>query len=371
MIYSGNLLAILCIYQIFIPAIIGLSTWCVINSNEKQLDAFLPRHNTLLDNKTVDRNATIFSIAAVSVVLCLFAILMDSFGIIWLYTMESIPDFKTIVEEDVHIRGIFFLPQIVLIFYDTCALMVHLWFLINNSGEIRTLESNSHVIVARSLEVIIFVVINHSYYIVIAFLSDPVHANSIGIYFFATIAVYLFTLRFLWKEFVGKRPNKRQKFFKVLISYIQEYYEYTYSHEDINEIYKHFIVVLMTVTALVPLQVLFTATFVYLPIRLSLENVPIQIRAIYESLVVVFGALLAYHFLVKRKTSLDAIIKRALIDYGQEETAEERNSSEDPSVDAFAKENKAKRLVTKLLNVVLNDHEREEAEADDDPHGIL
>ena len=86
-----------------------------------------------------------------------------------------------------------------------------------------------------------------------------------------------------------------------------------------------------------------------------IEDVPTQISSIYQSLFVVFGALITYRIFIKKDTSLESIVKHALVAYGCEKRDELQGKAKIDEEKPFTDERLAKKLVEHYLESFYRD----------------
>lgn len=260
---------------------------------------------------------------------------MDVCGIYWAHNNVSVDEYSKVVKDNNSLSALFVLPLLMLIFYDVIILTVCCISVIisvccpKKSGKKNPSEGKSNckakcvlccgtcckplrdqivdnrvtIIISISIVAVISFFANHSYYIIIAFINDPIHANSIGIFFVISILVYLFLLKLLWKCLQGLK-DRIDKTDQPSDEENQSTPQ-NQSHIDTCLTIVLCICAPILLGFLLAFQILVTSAFVYIPIKRTVEDVPTQISSIYHSLLIVFGALITYRIFIKKGIKSD------------------------------------------------------------------
>lgn len=334
---TNNFVVVQWFYQVFVTVLATIAGGIAIFMLRKRMiDSFLPEDEH-------DKNSTTFSIVATVLLAVLYITIMDILGISWQtnHLLEPVREYSTLT-------SLFYLPIIMCILFDVlgtvttiCAVAVACMCCptqFSQSNSNLSFKNSHSIFIATSLVVVVLVVTNHSYYIMLSFIGDPVHANSTGIYYVISVLMYLFLFKLSWKLYFPTLSTQLLIISRIcnptyeVISESDTNITYSISQKSltfidrtnveavendqkemskpaylvINLLFRFFTVVLLVV----PFQVLVTAGYVYSPIKRAAETVPTQLSAIYQSLIVAIGLLVTYKiFLKKADASLSDVLQ--------------------------------------------------------------
>ena len=125
---------------------------------------------------------------------------------------------------------------------------------------------------------------SHAHFILIAWITDPVYAYGIGVFYAIMFFVYFFTFKFLYYIF----------------------YKYgcgCYTKSDNSKFdYVTLILPLLLGVLLTGFFVMIACFVVLIPINEAIESAPRQVSVIYQGIIVILTALLAYIFIKPNQT---------------------------------------------------------------------
>ena len=282
---------------------------------DERIDKFLP-------STKEDQNVVVLSVVTLVIFFWGFVIVMDIIGIVFATTKVKDHEYSMYIHGDNGRNALFILPLVFLILYDigSCIVVIPLillvWFSYKEYANHFSAHWKKSHTVATLIVCIISVISNHSYYIIIGLINDHSHAHSVGIYYIIVVIVYYLCFKLGWKTFLRIRiritaclkTNNKENTIFLLENKKDEAAEDTVEEKQpiVDDETRGIcnlrtVGVIVVIILLLPFHILVTAAFVYIPIIRTVEEIPTQLNVVYQSLIVLFTALITYKLFVEPK----------------------------------------------------------------------